>query len=1153
MRIHHLDLIAYGHFEDRRMTFRPDATVHLIYGPNEAGKSTALQAIGDLLFDFPQRYTGKSRLRPIDFRFKLPDLRLGGELVRGDGQSIAFIRRKANKAALSDPETGEVLPDNILDPFLGGLDRDRFIREHGLDAETLRLGGAVLAGESDADLGGSLLAAASGLIGLRRLQTRLDAEADEIFTSRSRKSRFALARGERDAARAEERDTDLVLSARDWRDNEAAIRDNAAAQDDVRQKLAELDLRHRSLSRRIALRPALRHLDEARMALAEFDDLAGLPESLAERMEQALSEKETTARALADAEIRHTRLADQLTRYAPDQALVAAMPAVKELAENLGAFREWQTDSPKLAERLSAQKMEEQHWWNELDPDAQERSATLPSIAERTHLNQQALQLQNLLASRQNRSDEMTDLAERMKGGSEGDSGSGAPDLTVCTQLSAALAPIFEPLAGAVEEKARAQREIEQTDDAALRLDPPVAHLTEKTERAWPSDTAVEEALARHAALASEEERLATRLAELNTALDEKERRAGRRDASDELPDRADLERVRESRDTSLSEIRAGKGDWTQSLRMVQKADRIADRLIDHADEIARREQDRAERETLARQRDETAQRLETSREAMAVWREEWSMLFSSLAEKPPLPGRAIAWLGRLRSLREDIAVARVRRDDAETLMERAGKERDALLELALTVAVPNASSLAVDVLWRGVTARIEQLEEEDRKRQTARAILAEHRKSHSHAEREFQRLSNEIAALRGKLNAALPGFALPDDLSPETVFAILEGFKALSEIRAKAAETERRLAGIETKSDAFRRAARELLDRLMPAAMDDPLDSAVSRLRDRCEEAAGLAKRAADLRMECDEAAETLAEARQRAETADAALRVSATLLPDDAELPVVVDRLRARERAAEKLVEQEQRFVELADGLAEDEVRQSVSAMDEVAASDELMRLEDEKSAAEDERERHRVEAGRLFERKATLGARKGSELAAFHRQAAEERMATAAREWGRLRAASILLDAAMERYAKSVPNTTLDEAGKLFETLTDGAFKGLAEDLDSDGKPILLVIRADGEKMHVRDTLSEGTRDQLYLALRLAWLKERASRGDLPPFIGDDLFTSFDDDRTRAGIRAFADASSAVQPILFTHHRAVVDAARQTLGEGLDLIEL
>ena len=86
-----------------------------------------------------------------------------------------------------------------------------------------------------------------------------------------------------------------------------------------------------------------------------------------------------------------------------------------------------------------------------------------------------------------------------------------------------------------------------------------------------------------------------------------------------------------------------------------------------------------------------------------------------------------------------------------------------------------------------------------------------------------------------------------------------------------------------------------------------------------------------------------------------------------------------------------------------------------------------------------------------------------------------------------------------------------------------------------------------------MSEGTRDQLYLALRLAYLEDYAGRTEPVPFIGDDIFQTFDDERTHAGVQALASAAGLFQPILFTHHLSVVAIARRALGDDLDYVEL
>ena len=79
MRLLSLELEKFGAFADLRIAFRPDARLHVVYGPNEAGKSTALAAVGALLFGVPER-------TPYASRFP-GQLRVGAEIAAADGRS----------------------------------------------------------------------------------------------------------------------------------------------------------------------------------------------------------------------------------------------------------------------------------------------------------------------------------------------------------------------------------------------------------------------------------------------------------------------------------------------------------------------------------------------------------------------------------------------------------------------------------------------------------------------------------------------------------------------------------------------------------------------------------------------------------------------------------------------------------------------------------------------------------------------------------------------------------------------------------------------------------------------------------------------------------------------------------------------------------
>ena len=91
MKILQLHLKAFGPFTDTSLDLSGgEQGLHIVYGPNEAGKSSSLRAITDLLYGFLPR-------TPDNFLHPYPKLRIGGELQNSDGKILEMIRRKANK------------------------------------------------------------------------------------------------------------------------------------------------------------------------------------------------------------------------------------------------------------------------------------------------------------------------------------------------------------------------------------------------------------------------------------------------------------------------------------------------------------------------------------------------------------------------------------------------------------------------------------------------------------------------------------------------------------------------------------------------------------------------------------------------------------------------------------------------------------------------------------------------------------------------------------------------------------------------------------------------------------------------------------------------------------------------------------------------
>ncbi len=104
-----------------------------------------------------------------------------------------------------------------------------------------------------------------------------------------------------------------------------------------------------------------------------------------------------------------------------------------------------------------------------------------------------------------------------------------------------------------------------------------------------------------------------------------------------------------------------------------------------------------------------------------------------------------------------------------------------------------------------------------------------------------------------------------------------------------------------------------------------------------------------------------------------------------------------------------------------------------------------------------------------------------------------------------------------------------------------------MDYDGDdPVLVGERPGGERVTV-DGMSSGTRDQLYLALRLATVEQALERSEPLPFIVDDILVNFDDGRSRATLEVLAELARKTQVVMFTHHGHVVDLARDMEAEA------
>ncbi|MEX0611068.1 MAG: hypothetical protein WD229_03015, partial [Pirellulales bacterium] len=148
-------------------------------------------------------------------------------------------------------------------------------------------------------------------------------------------------------------------------------------------------------------------------------------------------------------------------------------------------------------------------------------------------------------------------------------------------------------------------------------------------------------------------------------------------------------------------------------------------------------------------------------------------------------------------------------------------------------------------------------------------------------------------------------------------------------------------------------------------------------------------------------------------------------------------------------------------------------------------------------------------------------------------EQQINRAADAWRERAAVSLMLERIRQDYEQHRQPETLKEASGYLQQLTGGKYIRIWTPLAHD---ILFVDTADGQPLSVQ-VLSRGTREQLFVSLRLALVSAYARRGIHLPMILDDVFVNFDAVRTKtacAVLRGFA--KQGHQLLVFTCHEHV-----------------
>ena len=337
MRLKRLDLKAFGPFTNRTLEFPSNGPgFHIIFGQNEAGKSSSLRALKALLYGFPQQ-------TPDNFIHSYDQLLVGGCLENGSGEEIVFQRRKRRVGDVLD-ETGSPLDLGVLVPFLSGVDPEIFASLYGIDHETLVRGGEEILAQKG-EVGQALFAAGAGISSLREVIEQLEQEAAELFKptgqnpeiNRALKKFKELQKAARDAS----------LSAKDWNDHHKALKMALAARDGLEKERDGKNKELYRLERLARAVPELASLQSRRDQLLAMGEVVHLDPGFAERHQQISQEMREAEQLLRKDTERLEKLEEKRNAILFNKELLNHAEKVDDFHQRLGEYRKGQKDKPE--------------------------------------------------------------------------------------------------------------------------------------------------------------------------------------------------------------------------------------------------------------------------------------------------------------------------------------------------------------------------------------------------------------------------------------------------------------------------------------------------------------------------------------------------------------------------------------------------------------------------------------------------------------------------------------------------------------------------------------------------------------------------------------------------------------------------------------
>jgi len=1160
MRISELNLVAFGPFTDRVLDF-DGAGLHIVFGLNEAGKSSALRGLKALLYGVEER-TLDTFLHAND------KLRIAGCLRTAEGNELTFVRRKGRKNTLLTPD-GEALEEQVLAPFLQGVTAELFATLFGIDHQALVQGGQEIL-DQKGEVGQALFSAALGSHTLHAVLTGLDEDADALF--RPRGSTQAINSALKAYAELNKEVRGQSLSSREWDEHRRALERTTKDLEKIQSELASTRVEVNRLQRIQRVLPKLARRRDLSQELELLVAISGKPvvilsEDFTNRRHKAVNGLETAQAIVGKVSPRLDGLQKQLEGLSINQQLLDQAENIEDLHARLGGHRKALQDRPHLEAEGQQLLTDAESLLKEIRPDLELKSieGLRPVLAKRQAVVELGSKNAVLISRVEQAESSLRETEKRLKIARKEreeipQSGS-SKALHRAIAATRKLGDLDVLIQSAGSELTSLQSEC--TVDLS-RLTLWDGELEELAGLGLPNRESINRFEEDYDDLEKRGQRLEEKKEDVSDSLQDTLQRLDEITRVGAVPTETDLTHARSERDQLWHVLRRqwvdGEGVSVEVSdhhaegalpdvfeNRLAGADDVSDRLRREADRVHALASLQARQNGAQEEANRIAKQLESTIAEKGRLDADWQELWAPCQIVPRTPREMRAWLDVFEKLRDQVGQLNMRHQKTSELEQNRKTHVQLLNQQLVDLGREGSTSAALETVLLECEALAQQLDESKHKRDSLDEETKDH-EADAESLKEEHRLAREaLDAWKVQWNDWMQSFGLRMDASPAEVDDFIEKVRTLFAKQGEAEKLRIRTNAINDDAESFRRQVEGMVATIATELGDLPADDAAIRLNSLLSENRSRQTNRQQIEEQIEQAKQELEDSNASIQTMTDRLDALCVEAKCDShnELEEAERRSADYLRIKVAIDTTEQEILETGEGVTIAELETEAEEIDPDSLPGQILEL---MNKIEDELEPRRTELAETKGREEKeLELMDGSDQAAVLADQAQAKLASIrsnAERYVHVKLAGKILRDQIERYRKENQGPLVKRASEHFSTLTLGSFERLMTDFNERDEPVLAGVRSNGEQVTV-EGMSSGTRDQLYLALRLASLEKYMESAEPMPFIVDDVLVDFDDARSQAALNALAELAEKTQVILFTHHAQVVDQAKKLHG--------